>query len=312
MTQEITGKAIDPLGKKKTRVKNKKLKINAGYLFIAPAVILVALISFYPTFRVVFLSLMDFSRKSSEYTFVGLENYIQFFNNPLFLPLLKQTIAFSFWSTFGHIGFGLIIALVMNSNLNRKFVSISRALFLLPWAISPIVIAMISQIWTHPLLSPVGHLLRMFGSAIDFMPLGRPDQAMAAVSIINIWQFTPFYMLMILSALQTIDPELYEAAKVDGATGIKQLRYITMPLIRNVLLTLTMFDFVTTAAFFDLIWVTTQGGPVRSTEVFATYIYRTGFMSLDWPRAATVSVVLLVMMFIVAILITTLIRKGKK
>lgn len=299
---------------KKIQGKNHlpRVRINPGYLFIAPAVILVALISFYPTFRVIFLSLTKYSRLTMEYTFVGLENYLPLLESPLFFQTLKQTFTFSFYSTVGHIVLGFVIALAMNSNLNRKFISLCRALILLPWALSPIVVAMIAQIWTHPSISPVGQLLRLFGSDITFMPLGHPDTAMTALISINIWQFTPFYLLLILAALQTIDPELYEAAIVDGASKLQQIRFITLPLIRNVLLTLILFDSVTTAAFFDLIWVTTQGGPVRSTEVLATLIYRAGFLTMDWSRAAAASVILLILVFLVAIFITVIMKKGEK
>lgn len=289
-----------------------RLPFSPGYLFIAPAVILVALISLYPIYRVIFLSVMEFSRRTLDYTFVGLQYYIGLLGNPFFYQILKQTLFFSFYSTLGHIGLGFLIALAMNSNLNRRFVSGCRALILLPWALSPIVVAMIAQIWTHPLISPVGQLLRMTGSTSPFMPLGHPDTALTALIMINIWQFTPFYMLMILAALQTIDPEMHEAAKVDGASGFQRVRFITLPQIRNVLLTLTLFDLVTTAAFFDLIWVTTQGGPVRTTEVLATYIYRAGFLTLDWPRAAAASVILLILVFVLAIAITIIIRSGEK
>lgn len=302
---------INNLSKLRRGLLNLRHKINPVIIFIGPAVILVILISIYPTIRVLYLSTLEYSKKTFEYSFVGLQNYIALFKNPIFSKILKQTWNFSLYSTAGHIGLGFILALIMNSGLNRRFVSASRALILLPWAVSPIVIAMIAQIWSHPLISPIGHVLKFFNSSIEFMPLGMPGQAMTALIIINIWQFTPFYLLMILSALQGIDPELYEAAKVDGATGLKQTRYITLPLIRNVLLTLTMFDFVTTAAYFDLIWVTTQGGPVRSTDVLATFIYRAGFLTQDWARAAAASVLLLIFVFIVAAIIQIIMRRGE-
>jgi multiple sugar transport system permease protein len=112
---------------------------------------------------------------------------------------------------------------------------------------------------------------------------------------LNVWQFTPFFMLMILAGLQTLDPELLCAAMVDGASGLQRIRYVVLPHIREVLLTMTLFDLVTTAAYFDLIWVTTQGGPVRSTEVLATLIYRLGFWNMNWNVAAAVGMILLLL-----------------
>jgi multiple sugar transport system permease protein len=118
-------------------------------------------------------------------------------------------------------------------------------------------------------------------------------------------------MLMVLAGLQTIDPELENAAMVDGANGFQRFRFITLPHIRNILLTLMLFDLVTTAAYFDLIWVTTQGGPVRSTEVLATYIYRIGFLTLDWNRAATIGVILLVLSIIMAAMVVVQLREDQ-
>lgn len=292
------------------KIKSEK-RINAGYFFIAPAVILVALISIYPVCRVLFLSFTEYSRVTMEYRFVGFDNFRELVSSPIFFKTLEQTLFFSFYSTLGHVGLGFLIALLMNANLNRTFISFCRSFILLPWALSPIVVAMIAQIWTHPVISPVAKALELLNVKTVFMPLAHPDTALTTLTIINIWQFTPFYMLMILAALQTIDPELYEAAKVDGADKLKQIRYITLPLIKNVLLTLILFDSVTTMAFFDLIWVTTQGGPVRSTEVLSTLIYRSGFMTMDWSRAAAASVILLVLVFIVSIIITIIMQQRK-
>jgi multiple sugar transport system permease protein len=272
----------------------RRPRLNPGYLFIAPAVILILLMAVYPTFRVIYLSVMDYSRRTQEITFVGAQHYVDFLSDPIFLKVLKQTLIFSFFSSAGHILFGLMLALAMNADLNRVFQSICRAVILLPWALSPIVVAIIMQLWAYPLISPIAKILEMLGSTAEFAPLARTQTALWTLTIINVWQFTPFYMLMILAGLQTIDPELHDAAKVDGASGLQRVRFITIPHIRNVLLTLSMFDIVTTAAYFDLIWVTTQGGPVRSTEVLATYTYRIGFLTLDWNRAATLGVILLV------------------
>ena len=100
---------------------------------------------------------------------------------------------------------------------------------------------------------------------------------------VQVWQFTPFFMLMILAGLQTMDPELHDAAQVDGANMWQRIRHVTVPHLREQLLTLALFDMVTLAAYFDLIWVATEGGPVRSTEVVATYIFR----EASWGRTGT-------------------------
>lgn len=263
----------------------------------------------YPTFRVVYLSLTDYSRRTHEVTFVAFQNYSKVLADPNFQKAFKQTLFFSFFSTFGHVLIGLILALVMNAELNRKFLSFCRAVILLPWALSPIVVAIIAQLWAYPLISPIAKILSDLGSTVEFTPLGRPSTALWTLTIINVWQFTPFFMLMILAGLQTMDPSLIEAAKVDGASTLQRIRFVTLPHIRNVMFTLSLFDLVTTAAYFDLIWVTTQGGPVRSTEVLATYMYRIGFLTMDWNRAATVGVILLILCIALAAIVVVQLRQ---
>jgi multiple sugar transport system permease protein len=280
-----------------------------GYLFVAPAVILIFLLAVYPTIQVINLSLLDVNRRTGEAVFVGLDNYVKLLSDPIFIKTLKQTLFFSVFSSAGHIVLGFALAVAMDTKLNQRFLRTSRAIILLPWAISPIVIAIIAQLWTYPPISPVAKVLAMLGSTAEFAPLARPRSALWTLTIINIWQFTPFYMLMILAGLQSLDPELHDAAAVDGATGLQKLWFITLPHIRETVLTLTLFDLVTTAAYFDLIWVTTQGGPMRGTEVLATYTYRLAFLSLDWNTSSAVGVVLLLLCIGLAAIVLILMQR---
>jgi len=114
------------------------------------------------------------------------------------------------------------------------------------------------------------------------------------LTAINVWHFTPFYMLMILAGLQSIDPALYEAAMIDGANTMQRVFYVTIPQVRRLLFTLGLFDLVTTLVYFDLIWIATHGGPVGSSEVLATYIYRQAFLSFDFGHAAAVGMLLVI------------------
>jgi multiple sugar transport system permease protein len=266
-----------------------------GYLFVAPAVVLIFLLAIYPTFEVLHLSLRETNRRTGETVYVGLENYREILADPVFHKAFRQTLHFSLFSSIGHIVLGFLLALGMDAKLNQMFLRTCRGIILLPWAISPIVIAIIAQLWAYPPISPIAKLLTMVGSTAEFAPLARPSTALWTLTIINVWQFTPFYMLMILAGLQSMDPALHDAAAVDGASGLQKIRHVTLPHIRQTLLTLSLFDVVTTAAYFDLIWVTTQGGPVRSTDVLATYTYRLAFGSLNWNSASAVGMILLLL-----------------
>jgi multiple sugar transport system permease protein len=279
-------------------------RMSPGYVFVLPAVLLIILFAVYPMFYVARMSLTRIVRTTGESYGVGIQNYLDMFATPLFVKAVRQTVVFASFSSLGHVVLGLILALGLNANLNRRFLTICRTAILLPWALSPIVVAIIAQLWAYPLISPIAKILKAAGSTAEFLPLGRPGSALWTIVGINIWQFTPFFILMILAGLQTLDPELPEAAKVDGASPLRIIRHVTIPHLRRVLMTLALFDFVTTAAYFDLIWVTTQGGPVRGTEVLATYTYRLAFLNMDWNRAATSGMVLLLVSTTIALLIT--------
>jgi multiple sugar transport system permease protein len=273
----------------------KPRRLSPGYLFVAPAIILIILLAIYPTFRVISMSLFSLDRRTDVTTFVGLQNYMRLIKDPLFPKIFRQTIQFSLFSSIGHIVLGFFLALLLNTGINRKYLGVCRSLFLLPWALSPIVVAIIAQLWAYPLISPIAKLLADLGLQGEFAPLATPKTALWTLTLINVWQYTPFYMLMILAGIQSMDPELHDAAKVDGASTFQRIQHVTLPHVRDLILTLILFDLVTTAAYFDLIWVTTQGGPVRSTEVLATYIYRIAFGTMDWNRASAIGFVLLVL-----------------
>ncbi len=227
----------------------------------------------------------------------------------MFKQAFRQALVFAGGCVVGHIVLGFALALLMNAGLNSRVLGISRSLILLPWVLSPAVVAILTQLWGHPLISPIGKILASLGWQGEFQPLGSVHTALFALIIINIWQYTPFYMLMILCGLQTIDEELHAASMVDGANYLQRVYYIIWPHVRNVVLTFALFSMVANVAYFDLIWIATNGGPVRSTEVLATYTYRLAFVSLNWNRASVVGIVLLLLSIIISVIILVLMRR---
>jgi multiple sugar transport system permease protein len=292
-----------------TPAKTRK-KVNPGYGFIAPAMIFFAVMAIFPTLYVVYLSINCSPRgRPMDLTFCGLTNYLEVFQTPEVGPIVTHTLMFSVGSTLFHILFGLGLALYLNSNLNRRFLTFSRALLLTPWAISPAVAAMVWRLLAHPDISPIGYLVSAINPSWSFAPLSSVDSAMPMLIAINTWHFTPFYMLMILAGLQGIDPTLYEIAMIDGANAVQRLLYITLPQIRRLLFTIGLFDVVTTAVYFDLIWITTRGGPAKATEVLSTYIYGQAFLSFDFGFASALSIVLFVVSITLSVVVVVLMER---
>ena len=271
-----------------------RIKVHAAYWFVLPAMLFFFLLAIYPSGFVLFLSLFATGKGTAiSPNFTYFSNFLAVWNNPNFFRIMRQTLFYAGVATALHVCMGFSFALILNIlPLRTGFIRTMRTIFLIPWAITPTVVAILFRLLLHPQVGPIAIFLKSIGASVVFGPLGQPKWALLSVTITNAWMFTPFYMLMILSALQAIDPGLYEAAVVDGANGPQQIVYITIPSIRNTLLTLAMFDFVSTAAYFDLTWIMTQGGPINTSEIIPTWVYRTAFQSFEFGRASAIGMIL--------------------
>jgi multiple sugar transport system permease protein len=295
----LLAKSVQPFSES---TEKRRFRVSPAYYFIAPAVIFIFVLVFLPVIRILYLSLTVTNLRTQETLFAGLENFRAIISDPIFQKAMLQTGQWAIFTALGHFTIGFALALAMNSNLvNPRFRSVCRALILLPWALTPVVVAIIVQLFSHPMISPVAKILVMLGSTAEYLPLGSTKTAMWTLIGIQVWQFTPFFMLMILAGLQSLDPALHDAAKVDGASWWQDVVHVVIPHVRDLIITLALFDIVTLAASFDLIWIATNGGPVRSTEVISTYIYRDGFMSMQWNRAAASGMILLIMLSLFAL-----------
>lgn len=279
-------------------------KINKGILFILPGILFFTIMVIYPAGYVIYLSLFTEGKGLGlEPVFVGVKNYMTVFSTNGFWRILSNTLFYSFVATACHIVIGLAMAILLNNKfLKRKTLTVGRSLFLVPWAISPSVVAIMFQVMLHPKVGPVGIILRTFNPAMEFNPLGDPALSLLTVTLTNIWKFTPFYFLILLAGLQAIDDGLYEAARMDGASAWKQFSRVTLPLMKNYIITLAVFDFVSTMAYMDLTWIMTKGGPLNSSEVLSTLAYRTSFQNFQFGEGSAVGVLI----FLMSIIFTTI------
>ncbi len=288
----------------------RRKRVSPGYLFVAPAVILITLLAIYPTFRVISLSLFDLNRRTGVNTYVGIENYAKLVADPMFPKVFRQTLQFAFFCSVGHIFIGFFLALLLNTGINRKFLGTCRALILLPWALSPIVVAIIAQLWAYPLISPIAKILTALGSQAEFAPLAKPSTAMWSLILINVWQFTPFYMLMILAGLQSLDPELHDAAKVDGGRAFYRFRRITLPMLAPTILVALLFRCMDALRTFDLIYGLTNGGPGTSTETLSSFTYRYYFSSAQFGLGSAYGMVVFVLILCLSLVYISRLRKN--
>src|SRR5689334_11429161 len=242
-----------------------------SWLMVGPPVLFLLALVGYPFFYGIWLSLLN-RPVAAEGTFIGLGNYVADWNNPVFWQIVLNTFVYTAVATLLKMVGGLGLALVMNQDF--RFKNLTRALLLLPFIV-PTVLSTIAWQWIlDPAFSVVNWVLKVTDIA-DPGPswLGNPDLAMFSLIIVNTWRGLPFYAITLLAGLQTISPELYEAATIDGASTWQRFRHVTLPLLKPVIFIVTMFSVIFTFADFQLIYVLTRGGPANATHVFATYAF---------------------------------------
>ncbi len=268
------------------------------YSYLSPTLILMAILSLLPIVVVIRYSLLDNVIMTKNPVFVGISNYVAILTDPVFHQAIFNTLYFTVMSVIFHLIIGLAFAMLLNAKILSSFTkSIFRAIYVLPWVFTATIIAILWRLLLDPngvinYFLTTAHIIS-FGNPIAW--LGSINLALHAVTFINIWAGYPFYMVSLLAGLQGIPNELYEAATIDGASSIQSFRYITIPQLRPIILSLAILDFIWTMQQFALIWMTTGGGPIHVTEMLSTYTYKLAFSSYKFSAASTSAVVILIL-----------------
>jgi multiple sugar transport system permease protein len=268
----------------------RRWRVNPAYAFTLPAISLLALVLLVPLGDVFYLSVhTDGSNGTMEFT--GLSNYRQFLDDPMFWNAVRNTAIFTVGSVTLHLLLGMGAALL----LNRKIVgrTVFRVIALVPWMFSSVVVAVLWNWMYSPQFGVINDILDRIGihSAAEIAWLGDLNLALPAVIFANAWRGFPFVMIMVLAGLQTIPREEYEAANVDGASGMAAFRYVTLPHLRFVIGIAVILDSIWTFRYFDLIQVMTHGGPANATEVLVTLVFRNSFEYFKFGYASAIAVV---------------------
>lgn len=282
-----------------------------GYFFVGPAILFFLFVSIFPLLRTLQMSLTDVEAGVPQ--FVGIQHYAELVKDPWFWNSLSNVLVFTFASVILHISIGMGLALLLNEDwFNTTLRNFMRGLLILPWVFST---ASAGLMWTL-LYHPFGLLNYMWvgilGQEVPIEFLAKPGLAMASVVAVNTWKSYPFYMIIILGGLQAIPPELYEAAKVDGANAWKRFWHVTLPQLRPILIAISTIDIITTVGHVDLIRMLTRGGPLRSTETVAYYIYKTALLDGNLGYGAAVSTLMLIMLAILIIIYMRLLSRGSE
>lgn len=270
----------------------------APWLFLAPAVLTLLAVSVFPLFYSLTLSFNNWNLASQAgWKWAGLNNFRTIFTmDPFFKSSLLTTAVY----VFGTVGIELLLGLGIALLLNRKFrgQSLVRTLMLLPMMMTPVVVGVVWRFMYNPELGMINYLAGLLRLPQKVW-LGDVATALPSVMLAEIWEWTPFVALVLMSGLHAISHEPYEAAAIDGASHWQAFRYITLPLLRPTIIVAALIRLMDAFKAFDVIFVTTRGGPGISTEILSLYTYRNGFKFFQMGYAAALSYVMLFLITIV-------------
>jgi multiple sugar transport system permease protein len=283
-------------------------------VLIAPAIIYVALVVGVPFGWAIYLSFTDAIAGSLTGSWVGFDNFRDVWSDPNFRKALQNTLVITFVTQV----IVVIAAAILSHYLVRDFRGtwFVRFLVVLPWA-APVALSTIGWLWIFDSLFSIvnwtlvklhlaGAVCWMFGveGCSDLNPpqwLGRSNMAIVALIIVNAWRILPFAVVIFIAGLASIPTEVEDAAKIDGATGVKKLWYVTLPLQLPIALVAVLFGIVFTAGEFAVVYILTQGGPFNSTQVLPTWAFQVGINSGSLGQGAAISLYLLPLLAVVTV-----------
>ncbi|GIP32514.1 carbohydrate ABC transporter permease [Paenibacillus sp. J2TS4] len=286
------------------------LKRLAPNLWILPSALLIIMVTVFPIFELVLTSVSKVSMSGIRRGFIGLDNYVDVFRDPVFPSILRQTAV---W-TVGIVVVTTIIAFFLAILLNQSFVGrkFVRASLIVPWAVSLIVTAMVwSWILNHE-FGVLNFLLTRLGLIQNNIFWLGASYAFPWVMWVGVFVSLPFTAFVILAGLQSISSDLYEAGAVDGASKGQMIRGITLPLLRPALTVSVVINTINVFNSFPIIWSMTRGGPMNLTDTTITYLYKLAFTTKQMGQAAAVSVISFVILLMFTIVYVTLSLRREK
>lgn len=275
-----------------------KLSTFKPFLLLLPAIVVIAFVTIYPFIYAIYLSLIDFdlTNPMSGY-FVGGRNYIEILSSKRFWHSIQVTFLFVGAS----VGVEFLLGFGLASLLNRPFVgkNIIIPLLYLPMMVAPVVIGLNWRMLYDPTFGPLNYFLQILGVPPLLWHTGA-ETALLSVVLTDIWEWTPFMFLLMYAGLLALPMEVYEAAKIDGTGRMQELLYITLPLMRPIITVAVLIRAIDAFKEFDKIYMLTMGGPGIASEVLTYLVYQRGFREFDMSRAASMSIILFIVVFMLS------------
>ncbi|QIO21063.1 carbohydrate ABC transporter permease [Haloarcula sp. JP-L23] len=267
-----------------------------GYALVLPSVVLMGIIIIYPTLRGIQLAFYEASLLNPQQkTFVGLQNFAQMAGAPAFQTALWHTVLLTALAVSLQYVLGLGLALALKEKVPGA--GLFRSLSMITWVLPIIVMVIIFRFMTQTGFGPINIVLSSLGMETAAW-FGQPGVAFPLVVVMHVWRNVPFYAIALMAAMKSIPETQYEAARLDGAGPLQRFRYITLPQISYVSMIMIVLHVIFTFNNFDIIYLSTGGGPLGNTEVLATYIYKQAFQQYAMGYAASIGVTMLLIMMV--------------
>ena len=297
------------------QVKTARRRINNRertlLLMLAPIVLFVAAVSLYPLLNAFALSLTEYklTDPNQTRTFIGFQNYIDAFNDPAVTETLLNTGVFVVGSVVSQVLLGMALAVLMSAE--SRFMRIVRGLAVIPMAIPPLVVGLVWKALLNGDFGPVAYYLKLIGINPPRGFLGELNLALPTIILIDLWQWTPLLMVIFLAGLKSLPTEINEAAYVDGASRWQAFTRITLPMLAPIIFIGVLLRTMNAFKIFDVIYVSTGGGPGNATAVLNFYIYKVGLTFFDMGYAAALANILLVMIGVCCAVYIILLERQK-
>ena len=282
------------------------------YLFLLPAITILLLGLMVPLYNSVVLSFYDwnFGQPWSAKNYLGFSNFQRLLTDPAVWRAVRTTFVFGFWVVLLEMTIGVSLALLLEKPVRGA--SFFRTIFVLPLMIAPIVVGLIWRYLLDARNGVINYYLEAIGNAVPWLQnvgfvrqvwLADPDLAMFSIVISDVWQWTPFIFMIVLAGLQGLNSSIIEASHIDGASWLQMTWFVKLPMMRNILLIALLMRIIDVFRALEVIYIMTNGGPGSATKVLSLLLFQTAFTSQDLGYAATIAVLLSVILIVFSVLL---------
>jgi multiple sugar transport system permease protein/sn-glycerol 3-phosphate transport system permease protein len=289
------------------RRRARRRELLTAVVMLAPSLVFLAAFTYWPIARSLIYGFFDVQLGSTEIFYVGWENYQRLWHDALFWQSLRNTVVYMVVTVPTSIGLALVLAVALDRKLRGT--SLYRSVFFYPVMVPSVAAGMVWVFLYAPGYGPINGLMELLGlPKLEW--LYDRQWALPAIIFMSIWKYAGYFMLILLAALQLVPRDLYEAARLDGVSGFRQLVHITVPLISPTLYFVVIIGVLHSYQIFDYVFVMTQGGPADATNVLTFYIYQNAFQFQDIGTASAIAnILLLVVMGLIGLVALTLGRR---